>query len=87
MEKEVFKNRIYDCFEDVIKELRWQIDYNISEGIYDHCNEVPAYADVKAVLYRILETAPNIVGEPSMPSSIKRFKQVKKLVRFNFFHS
>ena len=87
MEREVFEKRINECFDEVIKELRYQINYNIENGIYEHCESVPAYSDVKAVLFQIMTQGANIVGKPCLPSSIRRFNQIKKLVRFNFLHS
>lgn len=87
MEREVFEKRINECFENVVNELRYQIDYNINNGIYEHCESVPTYADVKAVLYGIMEHGADIVGKPCMTQNLKRFRQVKKLVRFNWFHS
>ena len=87
MEREVFEKRINECFEEVVKELRYQINYNINNGIYEHCESVPTYADVKSVLYQIMTQGANIVGKPCLSGSLRRFNQVKKLVRFNFFHS
>ena len=85
MEKEIFKKRIDECFEEVVKELRYQIDYNIEQGIANYCEG--DYGDVKSVLYGIMDYSKNFVGKPSLPSNIKRFNQIKKRVKIRFWHS
>lgn len=88
MEKEEFRHRIYDCLDVSIKEIRWQIDNAIENGIADVCDEKEAgyYGDVKAILYEVLEKSIVTVGTPCMPSCVKRFNKVRKAFKWQIFH-
>ena len=89
MDKEVFRERIYGCLEESIKEINWQIDKAIEDGIYEKCDERKAgvYGDVKAILYEVLKSSADLtVGKPCLPSSVKRFNQMSNLFVWRFFH-
>lgn len=88
MTKKEFRKRIFACLKHSEKEIRWQIENAIVNGIYKECDEnFGSYSDVKAILYAVLETsAEYTIGTPPLPDSTRRFNKMRKKFRWQFFH-
>lgn len=85
MEKELFEKRVNDVLNEVVNEIRYQIERN---DIHDLCDEkYGKFADVKAVIYAALkDSADKCIGKPCMPNNKKRFDLIRRNFRWFFFH-